>query len=77
MEKYAVHLIEPMQKYIPTSSIIENKKVIKTPRSHTLNLEYSNDLSVEIHCLKLKKRPIELIFVGEKKEIKNNLAEPI
>ena len=30
-EKYAVHLIEPMQKYISTSATIENKKVIKLP----------------------------------------------
>ena len=34
-----------------------------------LKLEYSNDLCVEIQCVKSKNQPIELKFIGEKKTI--------
>ena len=66
-EKYSVYLIEPILKYIPISSVIENKKVIKNSKFHTLKLKYNNDLCVEMHCVKSKNQPIELKFIGEKR----------
>lgn len=65
-QKYAVHLIEPILKYIPKESVIENKKVIKNHNTHTLNLRFNTGLFIELNCVAQKKQPIELTFVGEK-----------
>ena len=66
-QKYSVHIIEPILKYIPYNLEIKSFHSAKTNKAHILNLTYSNGLSVQLNCVNEKYQPVKITLHGENK----------